>query len=127
MEKYTHRDVRDSESYIGVDGIMKLGSQIKKKQRYDKVNKLNVQIDDLLKKEFVEKVRRILPESWETIMAVLSYESEPPMLMAKLNEPPEEERTFIIKSAKKEGIRFLYEKLERLAKEIDDAERTNNN
>lgn len=120
MEKYNSRDVQGSESYIGVDGIIKLGSQVKKRHRFDKHNSIKSQIDALLKKEFIKPVKKIYPAGWETLMAMLCYESEPPMLLASLDKPPEDDRTFALKSAKKEGIRFIYERLEKLSKEVEE-------
>ena len=101
-------------------GFMKMGKYRNKEERADKGKKLSHQIDDLLKADLIDYLRKNNPNGLEILMAYLAYESSTPNI-----DSCADERAFMIKSARKEGVRFIYEHLEKLGKEKKD-EHTDN-
>lgn len=96
-------------------GLTKLGHFRSKEERTEKGKRLGDQVKDFLKEDLVKDLRNRNPNGWEILMAFLAYESSPPNI-----DRCTDDREYIIKAARKEGVRFIYETLEKLMKEIED-------
>lgn len=115
MVKRAH--TRKGEVYIGQDAVIKLGEQHTKKDRQDNVRSLKTQINDLLKEKVIEPLKRNTNDGVEILLAFLAYESQPPLIDTFKGDLQE----YALKASRKEGIGYIYDRLDKLVKEEEEA------